>query len=137
MSKSIDRLLAAAMLLGSATVAIGAVAPGPLPRFDEQPASTILAALEKGEEKAVRQRPTAPIDAGPRSKVRLGEETPPSRAKSRPLFRCWQYGRLIYEGPGGPISVDRNQGLIRLSVGPGVQVYDLKSAMCILEDSGA
>lgn len=60
----------------------------------------------------------------------------PGRLKARPTFRCWQYGRLIYQGPGGPVSVDRAAGAPRLMIAGGAQIYDLKSAVCILDDVG-
>jgi hypothetical protein len=60
---------------------------------------------------------------------------PGSGPRGRGLLRCWQFGRLIYQGPGNAVD-DRLAGSTRVAAGPGVQIYDLKSATCILEDAG-
>lgn len=85
------------------------------------------AALESSEAPA---RAIAVTDPAP-SKPKL-DQSAPDRSK-RQVFRCWQYGKLIYAGPGGSIPLDRSQVSVRLAVGTSVQVYDLKSATCILE----
>jgi hypothetical protein len=85
------------------------------------------AALESSEAPA---RAIAVTDLAP-SKPKL-EQSAPARAK-RQVFKCWQYGKLIYEGSGGSIPLDRSQVSVRLPVGTSIQVYDLKSATCILE----
>lgn len=75
---------------------------------------------------------------GPHAQARAGSPAavdPGSGPRGRGLLRCWQFGRLIYQGPGNAVD-DRMAGATRVAAGPGVQIYDLKSATCILEDAG-
>jgi hypothetical protein len=69
----------------------------------------------------------------PPSKARLDDAAP--RARGRSVFKCWQYGKLIYEGPA-PVGADKSQNALRIQVGNSVQLYDLKSATCILDQAG-
>jgi hypothetical protein len=91
-----------------------------------------VAGLESASERDAG-RTLAAAEPAP-SKARLEDAAP--RGKSRQVFKCWQYGKLIYEGPGGPVALDRSQAALRIGVGTTVQLYDLKSATCILEQSG-
>ena len=53
-------------------------------------------------------------------------------------LRCWQSGRLLYEGSGFRGGLERNPnaiGVPRRSEGEPVVVLDLKHAICILSDS--
>ena len=53
-------------------------------------------------------------------------------------LRCWQYGRLLYEGSGFRGGLERNPnaiGVPRRSEGDPVVVLDLKHATCILSES--
>ena len=50
-------------------------------------------------------------------------------------LRCWQHGRLLYEGSGFRASSERHANAIsvpRASDGDTVTVYDLKDGICIL-----
>ena len=52
-------------------------------------------------------------------------------------LRCWQSGRLLYEGSGFRGGLERNPnaiGVVRRSDGDPVVVLDLKHAVCILSD---
>jgi len=52
-------------------------------------------------------------------------------------LRCWQNGRLLYEGSGFRGGLDRNPsaiGVPRRGEGEGVTVLDLKYGMCILSE---
>ena len=52
-------------------------------------------------------------------------------------LRCWQYGRLLYEGSGFRGSLERSPNVIsvpRRSEGEPVTVIDLKDAVCIMSD---
>ena len=53
-------------------------------------------------------------------------------------LRCWQNGRLLYEGSGFRGGVERNPSAIsvpRRSEGESVVVLDLKDAVCILSEN--
>ena len=53
-------------------------------------------------------------------------------------LRCWQYGRLLYEGSGFRGGLERNPnaiGVPRRADGDPVVVLDLKNATCILSES--
>jgi hypothetical protein len=53
-------------------------------------------------------------------------------------LRCWQNGRLLYEGSGFRGGLERNPnaiGVLRRTDGEPVVVLDLKHAVCILSDS--
>ena len=52
-------------------------------------------------------------------------------------LRCWQNGRLLYEGSGFRGGLERNPnaiGVPRRGEGEPVTVLDLKHAICILSD---
>ena len=52
-------------------------------------------------------------------------------------LRCWQGGRLLYEGSGFRGGLERNPnaiGVQRRTEGEPVVVLDLKHALCILSD---
>jgi hypothetical protein len=52
-------------------------------------------------------------------------------------LRCWQNGRLLYEGSGFRGGLERNPnaiGVPRKAEGEPVVVLDLKHALCILSD---
>jgi hypothetical protein len=52
-------------------------------------------------------------------------------------LRCWQSGRLLYEGSGFRGGLERNPnaiGIPRRTEGEPVVVLDLKHAVCILSD---
>lgn len=55
------------------------------------------------------------------------------RAK-RPVLRCWQEGRLVFEGAG---VLPPNQGAaaieLRSASGTTLQVFDLKNGLCMLD----
>ena len=50
-------------------------------------------------------------------------------------LRCWQYGRLLYEGGGfSPLTASDNKTTITLSrqKGEGVSIINLQDGLCIL-----
>ena len=119
-----------------ALAAVVAVWVGVPPAASAQAAPTSPTSRVAGLEGAPARdadRTLAAAEPAP-SKARLDDAAP--RAKSRQVFKCWQYGKLIYEGPGGAVALDRTQSSVRIGVGPTVQLYDLKSATCILEQPG-
>ena len=64
----------------------------------------------------------------------------PVRDMRRPggqTLRCWQHGRLLYEGSGFRGGLERNPnaiGVQRRAEGDPVVVLDLKDAICILSE---
>lgn len=60
-----------------------------------------------------------------------------NRRSGGQTLRCWQSGRLLYEGSGFRGGLERNPnaiGVQRRSEGDPVVVLDLKHAVCILSD---
>lgn len=61
---------------------------------------------------------------------------PPRPERRRSTIRCWQEGRLIYEG-GGLSPITRGVSPIEIrSADPGdsvLQVFDLKNGLCLVE----
>lgn len=60
------------------------------------------------------------------------------RVGKRPILRCWQEGKLVYEGtgmtmpptsPGSPIEMRSGNAL-------ALQIFDLKSGLCLLDHTG-
>jgi hypothetical protein len=49
-------------------------------------------------------------------------------------LRCWQYGRLLYEGSGFRQDMERSSTAVTVprADGDSVVVFDLKDAVCIL-----
>jgi hypothetical protein len=67
-----------------------------------------------------------------------GRQAAPDKApkNARSLFRCWQDGRMVYEGKGyGPLP--KSQVAAELKTGDNgaatVQVLDLYTGLCVLE----
>lgn len=58
-----------------------------------------------------------------------------TRKNGGDTLRCWQQGRLLYEGSGFRTPSDRGPAMInvpRASDGDAVTVFDLKDGLCIL-----
>ena len=57
------------------------------------------------------------------------------RTFKRPLMRCWQEGRLIYEGSGMTVAASAASAPIELRSNSAValQIFDLKSGLCLLD----
>jgi hypothetical protein len=73
--------------------------------------------------------------------VAQADASAPVRDMRRPggqTLRCWQSGRLLYEGSGFRGGLERNPnaiGVPRRAEGDPVVVLDLKHAVCILSES--
>lgn len=141
MSRSSERRVATALAVAAVLVAGFADSVLAASDTDERTAVPLrVAGVEPADGRERDTRGRGPIAQAPQAepaptKPRL-DEAPAPRARKGPLLRCFQYGRLIYEGPGGPVTVDKGQPTPRIGVGPSVQLYDLKSATCILEQAG-
>ena len=57
------------------------------------------------------------------------------RPGARNVLRCWQFGRLIYEGQGVMLP-DRQAASMKVAGGGSEHLLDLQSATCILEQTG-
>ena len=52
----------------------------------------------------------------------------------RPLLRCWQEGRLVFEGSGVLPSAQGQAAIeLRNATGTALQVFDLKNGLCLLD----
>ncbi len=52
----------------------------------------------------------------------------------RPVLRCWQEGRLVFEGSGVLPSVQGQAAIeLRNASGTALQVFDLKNGLCLLD----
>ena len=112
-SAVVQALLAAmALIVGTAQAQGQAVSPS---------AASIRALQEKGRGAA------APKDAAVSSIA--------PRTLKRPLMRCWQEGRLIYEGSGMTVAASAASAPIELrsSNAVALQIFDLKSGLCLLD----
>lgn len=76
-----------------------------------------------------KAKPGAPKDASVSSSV--------PRSTKRPLMRCWQEGKLVYEGGGMTVPASAASAPIELRSGNALalQIFDLKSGMCLLDHS--
>lgn len=76
-----------------------------------------------------KAKPGVPKDASVSSSV--------PRSTKRPLMRCWQDGKLIYEGGGMTVPAAAASASIELRNGNtlALQIFDLKSGMCLLDHS--
>lgn len=107
-----------------------AVTPALAQQQPSPTAASIRALQEKGK------------DAGDKGKSAPGTRdaavsTLAPRTNKRPLLRCWQEGKLIYEGGGLTVPASAASAPIELRNGTavGVQIFDLKSGMCLLDHS--
>jgi CCR4-NOT transcriptional regulation complex NOT5 subunit len=52
----------------------------------------------------------------------------------RPVLRCWQEGRLVFEGSGVLPSAQGQAAIeLRNASGTALQVFDLKNGLCLLD----
>ena len=52
----------------------------------------------------------------------------------RPVLRCWQEGRLVFEGSGVLPSAQGQAAIeLRNAAGTALQVFDLKNGLCLLD----
>lgn len=60
----------------------------------------------------------------------------PQTGRGRPILRCWQEGKLVFEGSG---MTPANQSSVSVELrsaargGVAVQMFDLKSGLCMLD----
>lgn len=108
--------ISAALLLMAASVALAADSPS--------------AASIKNMAAAPAPGPkTAPKDPSVSSSV-------PQAGRGRPILRCWQEGKLVFEGSG---MTPANQSSVSVELrsaargGVAVQMFDLKSGLCMLD----
>ncbi len=52
----------------------------------------------------------------------------------RPVLRCWQEGRLVFEGAGVTPSAQGQAAIeLRNATGTALQVFDLKNGLCLVD----
>jgi hypothetical protein len=109
--------------------ALLALAEAPAAAQDSPTAASIKALQDKGGQDPGKAKLASPKDASVSSSV--------PRVGKRPLLRCWQEGKLVYEGAG--MSVASQQGTASIDLRNGsamaVQIFDLKNGMCLLDHS--
>jgi hypothetical protein len=61
----------------------------------------------------------------------------PAHAATGKTLRCWQYGRLLYEGSGFSrlSSTDKTTVTINRQKGDGLNIINLQDGLCILSDN--
>jgi hypothetical protein len=108
-----------------------ALAVAPALAQDSPTAASIKALQDKGREAqdAGKAKQISPKDASVSSSV--------PRVGKRPLLRCWQEGKLVYEGAGMQVAAQQGTASIDLRNGGAlaVQIFDLKNGMCLLDHS--
>lgn len=115
----------------AAAGAVVALATGAAAAQESPTAASIKALQDKGKEVSDngKAKPAAPKDAAVSSSV--------PRSGKRPLLRCWQEGKLLYEGAGLSVASQQGTASIDLRNGNnmGVQIFDLKNGLCLLDHS--
>ena len=104
----------------------------------------VIALMAGAAARAAVEPESSPADAPALSRVD-GPTVRPGRADASvvtarkgerrlPGVRCWQDGRLVYEGPG-LVPAARGAAAVefRAAGGPVVQVFDLRSGLCLAE----
>lgn len=114
----------------AAACAVAALGSAPVLAQDSPTAASIKALQGKdGGDAGKGKGVVAPKDAAVSSAV--------PRVGKRPLLRCWQEGKLVYEGTG--MSVASQQGTASIDLRNGnnmaVQIFDLKNGLCLLDHS--
>lgn len=75
---------------------------------------------------------TAKTAAAPAPKDAAVSATVPRQR--RPVLRCWQEGRLVFEGAGVQPSAQGQAAIeLRNAAGTALQVFDLKNGLCLLD----
>ena len=77
-----------------------------------------------------------PAEAGVDAAVeaRGAADKPAGASRSGSMLRCWNYGRLVYEGPVAGVARDAPPGTtINLPGARPKQILDLKSGLCIVD----
>jgi hypothetical protein len=96
----------------------------------QSPTAASIRALQDQGKEGDKAKP-APKDAAVSSSV-------PRSSGKRPLMRCWQEGKLVYEGAGmttGPGSAAGAPIELRNGNAVALQIFDLKSGLCLLDHS--
>jgi hypothetical protein len=128
MSRSSKR--AACLVTGCAVLSL-ALSATPAMAQDSPTAASIKALQDKGKDgqDGGKAKPIVAKDASVSSSL--------PRAGKRPLLRCWQEGKLVYEGAGMQVAAQQGTASIDLRNGNAlaVQIFDLKNGMCLLDHS--
>lgn len=96
------------------------------------------AAAVAGTELAKKGVALVPPDANTGA-VAPSEQASTARETKKPggqTLRCWQHGRLLFEGSGFKADAERkaNSVTVQRADGESVVVYDNKDSMCILSN---
>jgi hypothetical protein len=127
MSRSSDRRpLRQPLVVAMAVLALLATSV----QAQQSPTAASIRALQEQGKEGDKAKP-APKDAAVSASV-------PRSSGKRPLMRCWQEGKLVYEGAGMTTTSSSAAGApIELRSGNSValQIFDLKSGLCLLDHS--
>jgi hypothetical protein len=138
---ALSRLLAAAGLASSLAVAASqALAQAAAP---DSPSAASIKSLQSRDAKEAAgrdARDARDTTTGTKANAAAPKDAAVSTTvprQRRPVLRCWQEGRLVYEGAG---VVPSSQGVaaieLRNASGTAVQVFDLKNGLCLLDHGG-
>ncbi len=126
MSRSSKRAAALAAVGTVMSLALSAMSAA---AQDSPTAASIKALQNKDGQDGGKSKPVMAKDASVSSSL--------PRVGKRPLLRCWQEGKLVYEGAGMQVAAQQGTASIDMRNGNAlaVQIFDLKNGMCLLDHS--
>jgi hypothetical protein len=102
---------------------------------DSPTAASIKALQDKGKDAVTAASDPAKGKPGQHRDAAVSASVP--RAGKRPLMRCWQEGKLVFEGAGMTVASQQGASSIDLRNGNALalQIFDLKNGLCLLDHS--
>ncbi len=122
-------------------LAIGLIGGAAIAQTNDSPSAASIKNLQAGRE-AAKDTPPAPgkdvkdLASAPKTGA-APKDTAVTTAvpqRRRPVLRCWQEGRLVFEG-AGVLPSSQGQAAIELrgANGTALQVFDLRNGLCLLD----
>jgi hypothetical protein len=133
MSRRSDELVGPALRLAAATLIVFGAGAGAAMAQDSPSANSIKAMGAAAAGAAAKDAKPAP---NPKDAAAQATTAARSGGGRKPVMRCWQEGKLLFEGAGmTPAAIGQASIELRNGGGIALQVFDLKNGLCLLDYS--
>lgn len=127
-ARSKRRAVACLLVLASAAVAQA--------QTTESPSAASIKSLQSRDAKDAAPKDVKDVSAGTKQAAAPKDAAVSTTVprQRRPVLRCWQEGRLVFEGSGVLPSTQGQAAIeLRNAGGTALQVFDLKNGLCLLD----